>query len=290
MLSLLARLVTLLASLAALVLSTTGGTPPGPASLHVPGTNVSTLSANASADISRNWSGYAATSGTFTSVAGTWTVPRVNTDGQVGADATWIGIGGVDSRDLIQSGTRAVIDRSGQVTYSAFIEMLPRASREIAVTINQGDSVTISIARQATNQWQISFKDNTNGQTFRTTVTYRSSLSSAEWIEEAPSSGRAVLPLDNFGTLALSNGSTTKDGKLVSIASSGAQPITMVNVSRQALATPSALGSDGASFTVTRSSVSSYPAASPFGGRGYGVGPSQPFPRPYRRNYSPWSP
>src|SRR5262249_9163260 len=47
-------------------------------------------------DQSENWSGYAATGGTFTGVSGAWTVPQVS--GTTGAaDATWVGIGGTSS-------------------------------------------------------------------------------------------------------------------------------------------------------------------------------------------------
>ena len=59
-----------------------------------------------SADTSRNWSGYAATGGKFTSVTGTWTVPQSNGSANFGSDATWVGIGGVNTRDLIQAGTQ----------------------------------------------------------------------------------------------------------------------------------------------------------------------------------------
>src|SRR5438067_6974472 len=48
---------------------------------------------------SQNWSGYAATGGTFTSVSGTWIVPSVSVT-TAGADATWVGIGGATSTDL----------------------------------------------------------------------------------------------------------------------------------------------------------------------------------------------
>src|SRR2546428_3477456 len=57
-------------------------------------------------DTSSNWSGYAAAGGTFTAVSGTWIVPQV-TAAVAGADATWIGIGGVSGRDLIQAGKQA---------------------------------------------------------------------------------------------------------------------------------------------------------------------------------------
>jgi hypothetical protein len=65
---------------------------------------------------SNNWAGYVATGGTFTSVSGSWIVPQVNATG-TSSDATWVGIGGTTSRDLIQTGTRAVVNSNGQVSY-----------------------------------------------------------------------------------------------------------------------------------------------------------------------------
>jgi hypothetical protein len=82
-------------------------------------------------------------------------------------------------------------------------------------------------------------------------------MSSAEWIEEAPSAARGrQLPLDNFGSVNFTQGSTVKDGQTVSIADAGAKPITMIarggaSGTRQ-VARPSDLGTDGASFTVTQ--------------------------------------
>src|SRR5207245_6035126 len=57
---------------------------------------------------SRNWSGYVASGGTFTAVSATWTVPTVSasTSGtSARADATWVGIGGATSTDLVPAGT-----------------------------------------------------------------------------------------------------------------------------------------------------------------------------------------
>src|SRR5439155_19997725 len=55
-----------------------------------PGTPASVTSS------SSNWSGYAATGGAFTSVSATLTVPTVAST-STGADATWVGIGGLSS-------------------------------------------------------------------------------------------------------------------------------------------------------------------------------------------------
>ena len=217
--------------------------------------NVSNISTAPALSRSHNWSGYAASGASFTSVTGTWTVPTISNSGHTAADATWVGIGGLVSSDLIQSGTQDAISRSGRVTRSAFLEMLPMAPQQIPVTIQSGDSITASITERSTNQWQISFADDTNGQMYHTTVIYNSSFTSAEWIEEAPSNGRSILPLAFFGSVNFSAGSTIANGSQANIAQSNAQPIIMVNMRDQALAIPSSLGSDAASFSIIRSSA-----------------------------------
>jgi hypothetical protein len=206
-------------------------------------------------DVSSNWSGYAAQGGTYSAVSGTWTVPQFAPSSPAGADATWVGIGGVNTRDLIQAGTQQTVSGNGSTQYQAWVETLPQASHPVPLTINPGDSVSVSITQvpQSQNQWQISFANNTTGQTFQVTENYASSMSSAEWIEEAPSAARGrQLPLDQFGSVAFSQGSAVKNGQSVSIADSGAQPITMVARGSGQTAHPSTLGTDGASFTVTQ--------------------------------------
>jgi hypothetical protein len=201
-------------------------------------------------------------------------VPQFAADGPSGIDAAWVGIGGVRSRDLIQAGTQQTVSGSGRTQYEAWIEMLPRSSRPVPLQVHPGDSVTVDISEQSTDQWLIHFSNNTTGQTYDTTQTYTSSHSSAEWVEEAPSAGRGgVLPLDNFGTIQFSAGSAVKNGQTVNIADSGARAITMVGGNEQALAVPSALGSDGASFSVARTDAPASTAGS--GRRGLG---GFPFP------------
>lgn len=170
----------------------------------------------------------------------------------ISADSTWIGIGGVTSNDLIQVGTQNIISATGQVLTSAFYEMLPAPSQTVpAVTVNEGDSMTASVREIAASQWTISITDNTDGQSWTSTVSYASSLSSAEWIEEDPSyaSGR-LIPFDNFGGAAFAAGLTTMNGGSVTIAGSTGQPVTMVNDSGQPIAVPSAI-SGGSAFSVS---------------------------------------
>ena len=221
-------------------------------------------------DVSRNWSGYAATSGAFTAVTGTWTVPQSQSAGNLASGATWVGIGGVNSKDLIQAGTQEMTNGSGAVQYEAWIETLPKSSRPVPFAVSPGDSVTVSISQQGTGQWQIDFKNHTTGESYQTNVQYASSLSSAEWVEEAPSVGRRVVPIDNFGTIQFSGGSAVENGKSVTIAQAGAQPITLTGAGGSALATPSVLTSDGQGFSVSRSAAAPAPrpAAAPRSNRG----------------------
>ena len=211
--------------------------------------------AAANVSTSSNWSGYSATGGSFTSVTGTWTVPAVATT-TTGADATWVGIGGITSNDLIQAGTQATVS-GGQVAYDAWIEMLPASSKPVSLSVNPGDSVTVSITQQAGLDWLISMKNNSTGGAYSTTVQYRSSNSSAEWVQEAPSVNRGTVPLDDFGTLRFNGASAVRDGNTLSLNALGAQGITMVNGARQALAVPSVIASDGTSFSVTRTQAPS---------------------------------
>src|SRR4029453_17540951 len=87
---------------------------------------------------SSNWAGYAARGGSFTSVSGTWTVPEIKLDAPFGADAAWVGIGGLRTRDLIQAGTQQVVSGRGSVTYQAWVEKLPDVSHPVPLTVLPG--------------------------------------------------------------------------------------------------------------------------------------------------------
>ena len=238
----------------------------------------------ASVGVSSNWAGYVATSATFTGVGGSWTVPQsTGGNAKLSADATWVGIGGVSSSDLIQAGTQDII-QNGTSTYTAWYELLPASSVQVPLAVHPNDGITVSITQQSNGQWQISFSDITTGQSYQTSVSYASSLSSAEWIEEMPSDQRGLVTLDNFGTASFTDGLTTQNGSQVSISGSGAQPMTMITKNDQALVTPSSLGADGASFTVTRTAAAASTSTAVRTGRwsrtGVGIQGYIPSPRP----------
>ncbi len=221
--------------------------------------------AQPAANVSRNWSGYVAEGGAFTSVSGTWTIAQPSL-ASAGIDATWVGIGGVTSRDLIQAGTEAVVSGAGDAHYDAWIETLPQPSHPVPLAVTGADSVTVTLSEQASGEWLISIRNNTTGKAYAATVRCSSSGSSAEWVEEAPSAGRRVVLLDDFGIVRFTSGSAVEDGVSVSISAASAKPITMADAVGRALASPSVLSADGSSFTVMRSSGSAA------GGNGRGPG------------------
>ena len=203
---------------------------------------------------STNWSGYLATNGSFTGISGSWTATLATGSGStISADSTWIGIGGVTTSDLIQVGTQNTVAADGQVSTSAFYELLPSVSQPVpGVTVSPGDSMTASLSEVSSGQWVIIITDKTDGESDTMTVSYASSLSSAEWIEEDPSfSFRRQIPFDNFHEAFFTDGATIINGSSVNIIASTAQPVTMVNSSGQTVAVSSAIGSDGASLTIT---------------------------------------
>lgn len=205
---------------------------------------------------STNWSGYTALAGGYTAISASWTVPVASGNGtSASADAAWIGIGGVTSSDLIQTGTEDSVSASGQDQPGAFYEMLPAPALLItSLTISAGDNMSATITETTTNTWQITITDDTTNQTYTTTISYTSTNSSVEWIEEDPSyENGELVPLDNFGSVTFSSASATANHVVETIASAGSQPITLVNTSGQPLATPSVLIDSGAGFVVTQS-------------------------------------
>lgn len=200
---------------------------------------------------STNWSGYLATGGNFTVVSGSWAVPTVTGEtGTKSDDGTWIGIGGVTSNDLIQVGTLDQVAADGTVSSNIFYEILPAEAMVVDMPIKSGDVMSASVTETSLNLWLIVINDITNGNTFSKSLSYNSSHSSAEWIEEDPSylSG-SLMPFANFGTVTFSGCKATVDSYLYGIADIGASPITMV-ARRSPIAVPSAISGSG--FSVTR--------------------------------------
>jgi len=125
--------------------------------------------------------------------------------------------------------------------------------------------IFVTLTQQSGNDWLITMKNNTTNGSYNVTVQYSSSNSSAEWVQEAPSVGRGLVSLDQFGTIQFNGASAVRDGKTMSASALGAKAITMINGQGQAIAQPSTIGNDGSSFTIARTDASSSPQSG--GGR-----------------------
>jgi hypothetical protein len=100
--------------------------------------------------------------------------------------------------------------------------------------------------------WRISVADSTNGWSWRKTLNYTSSRSSAEWILEAPlvGGGQSKLPR-GLGTSFFGPTSTyTAKGSTRTIAQGKPVTVDMVYGRNKAESTPSPLGAYGQSFNV----------------------------------------
>lgn len=206
------------------------------------------------AEYSVNWSGYAipAKAGQhITAVSGSWIVPLIR-NLPPGYSSSWIGVGGYGTSDLIQTGTAS----SGKLERShAWVEMLPDVeapitsgcSGDASCTVSQGDRISASVTNTVGNTWVVTMTD-MGRWSWSKTLTYASTLSSAEWVFEAPQVGYLGLGLQTIPANAphakfLGGGSYRVNGVDHWLAGSGAQRVLMLT------ATPSFLGSDG-HFTV----------------------------------------
>lgn len=216
-----------------------------------------------SSDMSFNWAGYVASGeGPYTAVSGSWVVPEASAPAETGvaANATWVGIGGVHGSDLIQAGTQAVVSQGGEVYYQAWLERLPAASEPLPIRIAAGDRVSVSLSQHSPGLWRVSVANLTTGAYYTVAVPYDSSLSSAEWIEEMPSTVRgSFIPLSDFGVTRFVSGSAVADGQTASPASAGARPLVMVSRHGEVLATVSVLDGQGG-FAVERTDAASHSA------------------------------
>ncbi len=253
--------------LGALVLGTGGtGLPVEAQSVSVP-------------NLSGNWAGYVAPGSGITQVTGEWTVPPI---GAVpGASATWVGIGGYSTSDLIQTGTQQVGAPlnaiAGGSSYAAWFELLPNAPTYL-FGVSPGDHMQASVtdlggtcsgspdagtAGTTTSNWSIVITDVSTGRSQPETVCYSSSQSSAEWIHEAPSV--AVVPIPVGGPVTVTfDGNNTATGTFASGGASGDIAATRaVPVIALPLETAvSSLDSDGNGFSVCTYALTCSPPAS----------------------------
>src|ERR1700753_255068 len=97
---------------------------------------------------STNWSGYAASTGTHTSVWASWTEPTGTCSGSAKYSSFWVGLDGYNSSSVEQTGSE--VDCSGRTAeYYAWYEMYPAGSVEINHTVRPGDKMGASVTSAA---------------------------------------------------------------------------------------------------------------------------------------------
>jgi len=227
-----------------------------PVDAPAPGTAYPGLLIAEASDLSYNWAGYVAKGGRYSSAEATWVVPEVaGTQGPIRADATWVGIGGAVSDDLIQVGTQALVTPQGEVYYQAWTETIPAPSEPLALDIEPGDRVRASVREVGRDVWRLEVENLSSGKAAGRTVVYDSSHSSAEWIEEMPTAlYGSFIPLNDFGTVRFSHAKATEFGVVRGIEELGAEPLMMINRRGEVLAAASVLEDNG--FAVVRSTAS----------------------------------
>lgn len=231
----------------------------GPAGATVRAGNIAVTPVN-----SLDWSGYAVTGPTFSSVSGSWVQPSAVCGGLKAQQAAfWVGIDGLAASDktVEQVGTdsdcaKGTKKHPGGGVYYAWYELFPAGLVVLAPAtypVHAGD--TLSAGVQVTGAAYTMTITDAARWTFSTTVTAPGATknASAEWIAEAPPVCSAIKcipqPLADFGSVTFSG--ISANGEPATAADLGYRPITMTNKARTVtLATPGPLVG-GTAFTIT---------------------------------------
>jgi hypothetical protein len=199
---------------------------------------------------STNWSGYAGTTGRYTSVTANWTQPTGTCSKGNQYAAFWVGLDGYSSSTVEQTGSE--VDCVGSTAeYYAWYEMYPGPSEDYSNVVHPGDQFTATVTYVSGKTFTLYIDDTTESWSHTTTATLNQTprLSSAEVIAEAPccTVGGGILPLTNFGTASFTG--SMANGSAIGSAG-GLTEITMVDNQRLAKDSVSALSS-GENFGAT---------------------------------------
>jgi Peptidase A4 family len=202
---------------------------------------------------STNWSGYAATTGTYTSVSASWTQPAGMCSWGDQYAAFWVGLDGYSSSTVEQTGSEVdCVGRTAQ--YYAWYEMYPGPSDNYANTVRAGDHFNASVTYEGSDQFSLVISDTTQGWTQTTTqILPGAARSSAEVIVEAPccTVSGGSLALTDFGTMSFTGWMANGSANASDSRNSGVPTeIIMVANAARDKDTISSL-SDGRNFSVT---------------------------------------
>ncbi|HZT93790.1 MAG TPA: G1 family glutamic endopeptidase [Gaiellaceae bacterium] len=202
---------------------------------------------------SLNWSGYASFNSTFSDVKGSWTQPAATCNGKSTYSSFWVGLDGYSSSTVEQLGTEADCSH-GKPVYYAWWEMYPNVSHTIGFfTVTPGVTYTAEVQSAGGDNVTLTLSGGGNTPfTITTPLGLDPSLSSAEWIAEAPSTcakSCRELPLTDFGTVSFTGASA--NGGPINDSAWSFDPLTMVTGGGTVKAAPGGLDSTGSAFSVT---------------------------------------
>src|SRR6202167_5797299 len=179
--------------------ATSGYNPGGP--IHLVGASSAARGGLSNEAESTNWSGYAGTTGTYTSVSASRTQPAGKCSSGDQYAAFWVGIDGYSSSTVEQTGSE--VDCIGKTAeYYAWYEMYPGPSENYSNTVKAGDDFTATVTWLGGEKFSLYIDDSTEGWSHTTDASLGSTpaRTSAEVIVEAPccTGSGGVLPLANF--------------------------------------------------------------------------------------------
>lgn len=231
--------------------ASTGFTPGGP--IHLVGASANVRGGISHQAESTNWSGYAATTGTYTSVSANWTQPAGTCSRGDQYAAFWVGLDGYSSSSVEQTGSE--VDCVGRTAeYSAWYEMYPGPSENYTNTVRAGDQFNATVTYEGNNEFSLYIADTTQGWSHTTTASLAGAArSSAEVIVEAPccTASGGILPLTDFGTVSLTG--STANGAAIGNAGGVTQIIMIDNAGRDKDSVSSLTSEENFSATWLRS-------------------------------------
>src|SRR5277367_942014 len=147
--------------------ATVGFSPGGP--IHLVGASPHLRGGISRQAESTNWSGYAATTGTYTSVSASWTQPAATCSRGDQYAAFWVGLDGYTSSSVEQTGSE--VDCVGHTPeYYAWYEMYPGPSENYSNTVRAGDHFNATVTYTGNNSFSLHIADTTRGWSHTTTA------------------------------------------------------------------------------------------------------------------------
>jgi hypothetical protein len=157
------------------------------------------------------WSGYliesALATNPITSVSGGWIEPTFHVPNGGSYQSTWVGIGGLPGKRLLQAGItemkiwKIFSNRPAMLPFWEIVDEKgdgPPATIDFFKTADPGDEITTSISADNANPgyWNIQVTDVTKPWTFSASVQYNPDTTTAEWIHELGAKNSGIASFD----------------------------------------------------------------------------------------------